>query len=51
MRVYNKKEVLERSDAKAVKIKKHYFAPTNLLGIGAKWALDFSKASILNVIN
>lgn len=35
----------------AVKIKKHYFTPTNLLGIGAKWALDFSKVSILNVIN
>jgi len=35
----------------AVKIEKHYFTPTNLFGIGAKWALDFSKASILDVIN
>ena len=35
----------------AVKVEKHYFTPINLFGIGAKWALDFSKASILDVIN
>lgn len=35
----------------AVKIKDNYFAPRNLYNIGAKWALQFSKVSILNVIN
>lgn len=40
-----------KSEWVAWEIEKHYFTPTNLFGIGAKWALDFSKASILDVIN
>lgn len=35
----------------AVKISKNYNTPIELYGIGAKWALDFSKWSILNAMD
>ena len=35
----------------AVKISKNYNTPINLYGIEAKWALDFSKTSILKAMN
>ena len=35
----------------AVEISKNYNTPINLYGIGAKWALDFSKLSILKAMN
>lgn len=34
----------------AVKISKNYNTPINLYGVGASWALDFSKSSILNAM-
>ena len=34
----------------AVKINKNYTTPIDLYGIGASWALDFSRSSILNAM-